>query len=167
MSRFRLFAFITLITLAFGVALVGNALAGEKFKTRGVGYITKWEPVNVGDEEGHVVAVFDAKGIMTNLQGKSFLEGWPWAEQGLVDLNTKTKTLTNQGYDQSADKEGNKIYVVWQGKGEPGGIVRGTMTITKGTGKYEGIRGNGAFVSHLLGGGQWYADGEWDVEMPR
>ena len=32
MSRFKLFAFIALITLAFGVALISDALAGEKVK---------------------------------------------------------------------------------------------------------------------------------------
>jgi hypothetical protein len=35
MSRFKLFAFIILITMAFGVTLVGDALAGEKGKVVG------------------------------------------------------------------------------------------------------------------------------------
>ena len=71
MSGFKLFAFIALISLAFGVILVGNSLAGEKVKFRTGLYGTKWEQVAVGDEEGHVVAVYEGKGLITNLQGKS------------------------------------------------------------------------------------------------
>jgi len=44
MSRFKLFAFIALITLAFSVAIVGDALARERFKTRTVYYTVKSEP---------------------------------------------------------------------------------------------------------------------------
>jgi len=45
MSKIRIFAFIALITLAFGVALVGGALAGEKVKGRTVWYTVKWEQI--------------------------------------------------------------------------------------------------------------------------
>ncbi len=63
MSRSKGLAFIALITLAFAVTLEGDALAGEKIKNRIVGYTVKWEQVEVGDQEGHVVAVMEAKGI--------------------------------------------------------------------------------------------------------
>lgn len=165
MSRFKLIAFIALIMLAFGVALVGNALAGEKVKYRVVGYCTKWEPVNVVGEEGHIVGVFDGKGYSTNLERKAFLDGWLYSEQGLCDLNVKTGAFANQGYDEFTDKEGDKIYLAWQGKGT---IARreGTIIIKRGTGKYEGIQGRGTWAGTGQGL-QWYADCEWDVELPR
>jgi hypothetical protein len=55
MSRFKLIAFIALITLAFAVTLVGDALAGEKFKGRTVNYTVKFQAVDIPDQEGHIL----------------------------------------------------------------------------------------------------------------
>lgn len=46
-----------------------NAVAGEKFKTSTVYYAVKWEQVDVPDEEGHLVAALEAKGISRNMEG--------------------------------------------------------------------------------------------------
>jgi len=61
MSRFKLFAFIALIAFAFGVVLVSDALAGEKGKGRLVCHSVKWQQIEVGDVEGHIVAVSEAR----------------------------------------------------------------------------------------------------------
>ena len=65
MSRSKLLTVITLITLAFAVALVGDALAGEKFKCRVVWYWTKAESINVPGEEGRIMLIREDKGILT------------------------------------------------------------------------------------------------------
>jgi hypothetical protein len=168
MSRFKLIAFIALITLAFGVALVGDALAGEKVKFRVANYGVKFENVAVGDEEGHIVATYESKGIITNMQGKKFLDGWLFREAGLMDINGKAGTWSAQGYGEFADPDGDKIYVAWEGKkakqDQPGA---GTVRLIKGTGKWQGIQGKGSWLSYSPAADRVYSDVEWDVEWPR
>ena len=100
MSRSKVL-FIALITLAFGIAVVGDALAGEKFKARTVKQKVKWEQIEVGDQEGHIIAVAEAKGISTNMEGKWFADGWVQHYAALYDLNPKVGLLvpvaTNRG----------------------------------------------------------------------
>jgi len=52
--------------LAFGLTGIGNAVAGAKFKGRLAFYMTKWQQIEVGDVEGHVIATFEKKGIDFN-----------------------------------------------------------------------------------------------------
>ena len=168
MSRYKMFAFIALITLAFGVALISDALAGEKVKFRCPTYTVKFENVGVGDEEGHIVATYGSKGIITNMQGKKFLDGWPYQEAGLMDINGKAGTWSAQGYGEFTDPDGDKIYVAWEGKkakqDQPGA---GTVRLIKGTGKWQGIQGKGSWLSYSPAADRGYADVEWDVEWPR
>jgi hypothetical protein len=167
MSRFKIFAFITLITLAFGVVIVGDALAGEKVKLRSVMYGTKWEQINVGDEEGHVIAVYEAKGIDTNMQGKKFMDGWLYRESGLMDMNGKAGTWSAQGYGECTDRDGDKIFITWEGKKDKKETGEGTNAILKGTGKWQGIQGKGTWVAVPAVDNRWYSDGELEVELPR
>ncbi len=168
MSRYKVLALIALITLAFGVALAGDALAGEKVKARVASYLVKFENVAVGDEEGHILATYEAKGICTNLQGKKFLDGWPYRESGLNDIKGKAfDAYSVQGYGELTDRDGDKIYIAWKGTklaNEPG---RGTQTMIKGTGKWQGIQGKGTWVVSDVMDMRYYSDWEWDVEWPK
>jgi len=171
MSRLKIFALIALITLAFSVALVGNSLAAEKVKARNVNHTVKWEQINVGDEDGHVVAVEENKGITTNLERKGFGDGWSVGAKSLYDMNLKTGLGSGHGYGETIDRDGDKCYWTWEGKGLKGGKFgtgywAGTFTFVKGTGKFEGIQGKGTFQTYTIGG-QAYADWEAEVELPR
>ena len=171
MSRYKMFAFIALITFAFGVALVGGALAGEKVKVRNVYHNVKWEQVNVGDEDGHVIAVAENKGITTNLEGKWFADGYSERSMAIDDMNLKTGLGSGQGYGETTDRDGNKWYYTWEGNGLKGGKFgtgywAGTWTMVKGTGRFEGIKGKGTWQSYNAGG-QSYTDWEGEVELRR
>jgi len=108
MSRMKLIPFIALITLAFAIAFVGDAVAGEKIKLRTVKYAVKWEAINVGDEEGHVVAIQEAKGIVSNREGKPFGEGWVHRYVATIDMNYKTKFGIGHWYEEVTDPAGDK-----------------------------------------------------------
>ena len=168
MSRFKLIAFIALITLAFGVALISDALAGEKVKFRTSIYRVKVEAVPVGDEEGHVVVVYEDKGISTNLEGKKFLDGWAFRQAGLSDANRNAGAWSAQGYGEFTDPDGDKIYVAYEGKklqkDLPG---EGMVRLIKGTGQWQGIQGKGKWRSYYPANDRQYSDVEWDVEWPR
>ncbi|MBM3299883.1 MAG: hypothetical protein FJY85_08005 [Deltaproteobacteria bacterium] len=168
MRATRVIASIAVIALFMGVAVVGDALAGEKVKFRAAFYRVKVEAVPVGDEEGHLVVVVEDKGIATNLEGKKFLDGWALRQMGLSDANRNVGTWSSQGYTEFTDPDGDKIYVAWQGKrlqkDLPG---EGTVRLIKGTGKWQGIQGTGKWRSYYPATDRLYSDVEWDVEWPR
>jgi len=166
MSRSKVL-FIALITLAFGIAVVGDALAGEKFKVRTVKQKVKWEQIEVGDQEGHIIAVAEAKGISTNMEGKWFADGWVQHYAALYDLNPKVGLLVTRGYEQRTDRDGDKVCYRYEGKQIRKDYWEGTYAILSGTGNFEGIRGNGTWSVNVVAPGQWYSDEDWDIDLPR
>jgi hypothetical protein len=116
MAKSKIIALTALITFAIGVGAIGNVLAGEKFKLSTVYYAVKWERINVADEEGHLVAALEAKGISRNMEGKTFGDGWIDRYVTIIDINVKTGLGSGVGYGEWADREGDKIYYKFEGK---------------------------------------------------
>jgi hypothetical protein len=171
MSRFKLFAFIALITLAFGVTIVGDALAGEKYKIRGVFYTIKWETINVPGEEKHLLALVDSRGVLTNLEGKPFGDGMVVQSVGLLDIDLKSESGFGNWYEEYTDRDGDKICTKSEGrrvKGQYwGSSWEGMVTIVKGTGKYEGIQGRAKWSYYNPAKMQTVVNAEWEVDLPR
>ena len=161
MSKFKIIALIAVITLAFAGTAIDNAMAAERYKVRTSNYIVKWDTIEVGDEEGHVVGVGESNGIVTNMEGKTFGDGLVKRLVGFVDMNTKTRIMSStHGYVDWTDKDGDKIYFTYEGQ------HKGTLGIVKGTGKYEGIKGKGTWVITFVGPRLWFTDEEFEVELP-
>ena len=168
MSRLKLITFIALITLAFGVALVGDALAGEKVKGRKVDYTVKFQTVDIPDQQGHILYVYEMKGITTIFEGpqaKKLWDGNSVMTWGIAESNPQTKQWSGRGYNERVDRDGDKVYTSWQGQSGKEGS-EGTVTVIKGTGKYEGIKGEGTWSSHVVAPNQGYTDFEYDMEWP-
>jgi hypothetical protein len=110
MSRLRIFALIALITFALGIALVGDALAGEKYKLSAVYHTIKWEQINVPGEEGHLIGLYESKGITRNKEGKPFGEALVVHCVGYIDMNTKTGICHGRWYEEFTDRQGDKFY---------------------------------------------------------
>jgi len=167
MSPFRVIALVGLVALFLGVVAAGDVVAGERHKTRGVKPMVKWLPIEVPGEEGMVLGSFEQKGIETNMGGKSLFDGWLHHVVGLWEENEKTSVGSGYGYAVLTDRDGDKICARWEGKkvrGDP--RARGTGTILKGTGKWEGIQGKTTWVTTFVAPGQSYTDQEWDIELP-
>jgi len=163
MSKSKIVGMMALITFALGILLVANTMAGEKIKVREVSYVTKWEQINVGEEEGHVIALFEAKGIQSNKEGKTFCEGWLHRETGVFDINPKTG-MTSIGYITLTDRDGDKVFLKWDVRPSR----TNEWTFFKGTGKFEGIKGKGTFSStHTSDPSLFYVDWEGEVELRR
>jgi hypothetical protein len=167
MRAFRVMACIAVIASFVGASIVGDALAGEKFKLRTVKYMTKWEQVNVGDEEGHCVAIGEAKGVVTNKEGKWFGDGWVLGWTATFDINPKVGSIVGGGYEVVSDRDGDKWWRRWEGKALKENYWEGKYTIVSGTGKFEGIKGKGNWSVVMLGPNQFYSDEEWDIELPK
>ena len=166
MSKIKIFAFIALIALAFGLALVGDAVAGEKFKLRPVWYGVKFEPVNVPGEEGRILFVMEQKGILTVLQGSKLLDGMVGSDVFYGDLNTKTGTGSGGGVIEWTDRDGDKIYWAWEAKVVKG-VWSGPITSVRGTGKFEGLKGKATWIAFAAAPNQDYVDWDGELEWPR
>jgi len=171
MAAIRVMALYGLIAVFLGVVALADALAGEKIKGRTVKNTVKWEQINVGDEDGHVVAVWESKGVRSITEGRGAGDAWLSHEMGLFDMNVKTGLGSGHGYGEMADKDGDKCFYRWEGgyhKDALGGTYwKGKYTFVKGTGKWEGIRGNGVSISRNVAPGWGYTDWEAEVEFPR
>ena len=166
MFRYKIIVLMAVFTL--GLVLVADVLAGEKVKFRDANYRIKIEPVAVGDEEGHVVVLWESRGICTNLEGKKFLDGWLHRQAGLTDANRNAGTWSTQGYSEFIDPDGDKIYAAWEGKKVKQDIPgEGTVRLIKGTGKWQGIQGKGNWISYSPSTDRVFSNVEWDVEWPR
>jgi hypothetical protein len=171
MSKSKIVGMMALIAFAMGILLAGDALAGEKFKGRTVWYTIKWEQINAPGEEKHLLAVNEAKGITSNTEGKAFGEGTVDRSGGVWDIDLKSETGSSYGYQESTDRDGDKVYSRWEGrrvKGKYWGSQwDGKSTILRGTGKYEGIKGEGTYSVYNIAPMQGYTDWEMEVELPR
>jgi len=169
MSRFRIFTVMALFIFALGLALVGEAVAGEKCKGRNANYTVKSHSIEVADEEGHILNVSESKGILIifeGVQAKKLWDGIALTTWGVFDLNVKTGQGCGHGIVERVDRDGDKVWSTWEGRSEKGGW-RGTVVHVRGTGKFEGIKGKGTWVSISVGPNQGYTDWDSEVEWPR
>ena len=163
MSWSKIFAVTAVVMFVFGIATIDCAVAGEKMKWHGASFTTNWQQIEVGDEEGHVVVVYEAKQIyFDELTG----ERWAGPEANMLDINLKTGQGFVQGYGSITDKDGDKQFRTQEGKPVGKDHWKGTWTYVKGTGKYEGIKGGGTWDQYQLGPQQSYLEIEGEVEIP-
>ncbi len=155
--------------MAFAMSLLsmGNAVASEKFKSRNSINRVNLQQIEVGDQEGHVYAIYESKGIVTIMQGKAFFDGLPTKEVGFLDINVKSGTGYGPGFGVVTDKDGDKTFATWEGKPGKGSLWEGTATYTGGTGKWQGIQGKCTWVTHDVARGQSYNESECEIELPR
>jgi hypothetical protein len=166
MSRYKIIALMALFIFALSLALVGDALAGEKFKCRIVWYSTKAESINVPGEEGRIMLIREDKGILTVLQGSKLMDGMAGVNVPCVDVNIKTGTGFGHGVILFTDRDGDKMYWAYEGKGE-NGPWSGPATAVRGTGKFEGLKGKATWFEVDVAPNQFYVDWEGEMELPK
>ena len=159
MSKIRIYAVMIALTLILGLVSIKIVSAGEtvKIKASGTSINTKWHQIEVGDEEGHVIAVFqntqawvvEPAGIKTTQYSR-----------GTMDLHKKTGQGTMQGYSIMTYPGGDKRYASFDGKIAGKGKWEGTYTDLGGTGKFEGCKGGGTWKTQSLGPGISHIEAE-------
>jgi len=166
MKAKRVVAFIALIALV-GLAMAGDAVAGEKSKGRSIMYTVKWEKLDVPGQEKHLVALSEAKGISSILEGKDAGDVIVLRHVEILDIDLKSGKGSSIGYGEGTDKAGDKYYYRYDGRriGGPFWAAQweGELTYLGGTGKYEGVQGKGTFSGYPIAPMQSYSD--WEAEM--
>ena len=166
MSKSKIVGMMVLIAFAMSIVLVNCAVAAEKFKWRVVWYNVKFQSLNVPGEEGRIMAFYENKGILTVLEGSKLMDGMAAVDVGSYDLNTKTGTGLGHGEIHFTNRDGDKIYWGWECK-VANNFWSGPITIVRGTGKFQGVKGKATYSSVDVAPGQNYVDWDGEVELPR
>jgi hypothetical protein len=114
-------------------------------------------------EKGHVYFLGKSHGVFFNDVADGFLDKTEVTCAIANDLVDGVSAALN-GHCIITDKDGGKIFTVYEGKGSAPGIIAGTNQLTGGTGKFTGIQGNNTF--HVTAIGKTLAssivwEGEW------
>jgi hypothetical protein len=165
-SRTGILARVFATFMAVAVVTVLGATAEAQQLQKSGKYTGKFGNQAVGQtyelEKGHVFFVGMFYGVFFNDVADGFLDKTDVTCPGVNDV-VGGVAAANHGYCIMTDKDGDKAFLVWQGKGSGPGSNGGTFQWTGGTGKFLGIQGNntwrGAFIANMGGAVVW--EGEW------
>ena len=158
---------LSLVLLLLLAAPFVQAAERGKVTCRLVFYATNFQSIPVGDVEGHIIYLYEAKGI-------TFWEPWGAALAKESSIGDGTKGLgSTESYDIYTFPDGSTITTKSKGEAKsagPGktgsGAVEGTWTFLGGTAKFQGIQGGGTWKAWVLGPGQFYVDAEAEYTLP-
>ncbi len=138
----------TFLLIAAGVVVLllgtsAEAQPAKQGKYRGT--FGNWGVGTVHElEKGHVFFVGEFSGVFFNDVANGFIDKTSVSCPGVNDL-VNGVSLANSGYCIVTDKDGDKAYLVWKGKGTGPNVGGGDFQWTGGTGKYAGIKGNNTY----------------------
>jgi len=165
MSWSKIIAVTTVFLFILGIATIDCAVAGEKMKWHGTSTTIEMKKIEVGDEEGHVMAITKAKQLYINEKTGERTTG---ISVNTMNINPKMKQVSLTGSGWTVDKDGDKVMRTHEGKPVGKGHWKGTFTYVKGTGKYEGIKGSGTWESFSMAQDQpSYLEVLGEVEYPK
>lgn len=139
-----------LVITAWLLMPVTQVVAETVKKTKITSYIIKTEAIPVPDVEGHIVGVFERRGVAVSEDG----EVAAYHAQASFDL-IKKQGGSFQGYAQLTFKDGSTTIAKFQGTqtltpGEKLPTVVGKSEYIKGTGRFQGIKGKVSFSGKLI-----------------
>lgn len=132
------------IAIVLGV-IATQTWAGEKgrFRGRAVLYATKYDEIKVPGTSGDVVYHGEQDGVIFNETGGTFLAN---ARYQVVFKGEVSKgAAMAEGYKTFTMSDGSQVFAKWQGRKVADKRWNGTWTLIGGTGRYQGVRGQGTF----------------------
>jgi hypothetical protein len=151
--------------MIFGLCTMDFVIAGETEKIKGsaTSVRTKWHPIEVRDEEGHIIAVYENTNVYFSDKSDETSTG---ISTGIVDMNVKTGKGTTKGYVVTTYPNGDKLYSKTEGQLIGKGQSEGTAVYIGGTGNLEGVKGNAVWKSKPLAPGISFLEIEGEREIP-
>ena len=116
-------------------------------------------------EKDHIFFLGSSHGVFLNDVADGFLDKTEVTCALVNDLVSGVSSAA-QGYCIVTDKDGDKAFLVHQGKGSAPGIIAGAFQWTGGTGKFTGIHGNNTYRVTSIGKNpaSWIVwEGEWQL----
>ena len=154
--------FVLAIAVVFIFSFTTFATAGEKIKAHGTGVTTKYEMMEVGDVDGHVIMISETKHVYFN---ETTGEKYSGTGHNIMEGNIKTGAgWWLKGYGVSNYPNGDKSFRSLEGTPVGKGHWKGTWKVTGGTGKFKGATGGGTWDSKTLEQGVSYSEVEGEIE---
>lgn len=159
--------FLWMVVLLLGtISVAPRKAAGSgqtiTFQSQHINVVTRNDTVDVGDEKGHVIALFEAKGLGVRREGPVeppyMIEIW-----GTGDYR-RDGSGTGSGYGKFIFKDGSSYYERWTSKAANGRDV-GTAVYFNGSGRFKGMKGSSKFDCTSLGD-RFVCDVEGTIEIP-
>ena len=160
---FKVLMVLTTALFILGIVMIDSAGAGEKFKGTATSVRTKWHPINVDDEEGHVIAVYENTNVYSKNENGETRTG---ISKGMIDMNVKTGKGTMKGYVVSTNPNGDKLFTRTEGQLIGNGQAEGIFSYVGGTGNLEGVKGSGVWKSKSIAPGISSLEVEGEREIP-
>ena len=91
---------------------------------------------------------YEGSGVIMNDNGEGFAHNS--AVYFIGSLHAVNGVFEETGFMVSTPPDGDKVFTTYKASGTFGKPVKGTITFTGGTGKYEGIQGSGEFTRYAL-----------------
>ena len=162
----KIFIVLALAVFVYGLTAPGVAIAGEKQKTKahGASYTTTVNQLEVGDEDGHLLVIFENRAIyFVENSGEKFAD----RSVAFMDMNpNKPAEIYMTGYGVHTDKDGDKMIRSFKGKPISKEQWKGVYSVTGGTGKFVGATGGGSWTSTMLAPKQSFVEVEGELEIP-
>lgn len=155
---------LALVTLALWLPL-GFVQAGEMvLKGKEIGNTTEATWIQIGDDESHGIGTYQMTWLI-------------FLEDGQVGTATDKGTFeprkgvgTHQGYFVATYADGSTQMLRYQGTSKPAGektsAVQGKSTYISGTGRFDGMKGEGTYTGTQYSNGMYALDWEAKVTVP-
>jgi len=142
-------ALVLTFVLLVSSGMVATQASAEPFKFKLTSYITKVEAIPVGDVKGHSVVLYERRGLAIFEDG----ECAAYLTCGTGDFTKGQGPF--QGYTQLTYKDGSKTFSNYQGTltiapGEKMPSLTGKGEFIKGTGRFEGIKGDFSYIGKYI-----------------
>lgn len=148
----RIFNLLTILLIVASMTLWGTASLAEKTTTVNVKTVMSGpQPTMLpaGDDENHMVGLGQRTGEAVFSDGRKA----KYSNVFVVDYY-RGKSATMWGYTKMVFEDGSWLFFKWDsavnGSDENGPTSKGTGTILKGAGQYEGIKGKAEFTNRRL-----------------
>jgi len=158
-------ALVGILVIVASLLVPVTLAAAETMKWRHVFFMDKYEEIQPGDVEGHVIGMWQDHGLAMLEDGEfASLRG-----QGIYDSLTIEGF---RGYDSLTFEDGSTVWFkikITDTPAEQEGVLllAGTIEFTKGTGRFEGIKGSGSVTGKsFLAWGVAYSDVTASYTLP-
>lgn len=151
------------LTIVLG-SLGAPAWAGEKGQWRGLAVLvdTSVKAVKVADQKDHSVSVTESDGLIFNNAGGSFLDK---ARYQVVHLSDSGGMIRG-GYKTFTMADGSQVFARYETTEAAPPVFKGKWVFIGGTGKYQGITGQGTFTYHWVAGPVAWDVLEGEYQLP-
>ncbi len=131
---------MALATAIFAAAGAPVAFAGEKSTVKAsAAWVAQGRIYQTGVNDALLVGAFGGVLYVESEEGK--LDAVDMICPGMVDIELKSGNQEGSGHCAITDEDGDQVFATWTCDGPQLQGCNGTFTLTSGTGKFEGIKG--------------------------